>query len=198
MTLRAVRAKDFADSGDYMVVDDDQRVVASIYRDPESREWYENPETNRHYTECWLGSTKKEALTTLVSHGLDASSESNRAGPDAKRAAAFEKLVGYVRSIVEPSPLVMTLSPETREKYLAPYRERLVADLNVSDIRKNTGLSAAMIRSLVERNGDDVVRALGVLSVKYVKGSYTQTRKWLGWGMPGADTTPAHVVVKLR
>jgi hypothetical protein len=122
----------------------------------------------------------------------------NRARPDAARAEAFDRLVGYVRSIVEPSPLIMTLSPETREKYLAPYRERLVADLDVSDIRKNTGLSAAIVRSLVERNGDDLARTLGVASVKYVKSSYSQSRKRYGWGMRGADTNPARVVVTIR
>lgn len=66
--IRAVRADDFADTGDYVVVNDDSRIVAFIYRDPGSREWYEG-HTSKHYTECWLGSTKAEALATLVRKG---------------------------------------------------------------------------------------------------------------------------------
>jgi len=99
MTLRAIRAKDFTDSGDYLVVDDAQRTVAFIYRDPESHEWYEIPETNRHYTECWLGSTKKDALATLVRHGRDVGGESNRAGRVAKPMDSMTEVLLTVLAI---------------------------------------------------------------------------------------------------
>ena len=41
-TLTAKRAKDFRDSGNYEVRDESGTLVALLYRDPESREWYED------------------------------------------------------------------------------------------------------------------------------------------------------------
>ncbi len=64
-TLTARRASDFRESGNYVVIDATGQQVAVIYRDPESREWYEEG-TGKHFSECWLGSTKEEALATLA------------------------------------------------------------------------------------------------------------------------------------
>jgi len=74
--LRAIRAKNFAESGDYLVIDENQRRIAFIYRDPESREWHEG-HTDKHYTEVWLGSTMEEALATLARRGSRAAPSSS-------------------------------------------------------------------------------------------------------------------------
>ncbi len=63
------RAKDFRDSGLYEVRDEAATVIALMFRDPESREWYEDslpgtPQT--HYTERWRGSTQAEALANIA------------------------------------------------------------------------------------------------------------------------------------
>lgn len=67
--LTAKRAKDFRDSGNYEVRDETGTLVAIMFRDPESREWYEDqlpgtPQT--HYTERWRGGTQAEALATIA------------------------------------------------------------------------------------------------------------------------------------
>lgn len=67
--LTAKRAKDFRDSHNYEVRDETGTLVALLFRDPESREWYEDqlpgtPQT--HYTERWRGSTQAEALATIA------------------------------------------------------------------------------------------------------------------------------------
>jgi hypothetical protein len=67
--LTARRAGDFRDSGNYEVRDETGDVIALIYRDPESRGWYEEsrpgaPQT--HYTERWRGSTQAEALASIA------------------------------------------------------------------------------------------------------------------------------------
>lgn len=67
--LTAKRAKDFRDSGNYEVRDETGALVALLFRDPESREWYEDqlpgsPQT--HYTERWRGSSQAEALASIT------------------------------------------------------------------------------------------------------------------------------------
>jgi hypothetical protein len=67
--LTAKRAKDFRDSGNYEVRDESGALVALLYRDPESREWYEEslpgvPQT--HYIERWRGLTQAEALASIT------------------------------------------------------------------------------------------------------------------------------------
>lgn len=67
--LTAKRAKDFRDSGNYEVRDETGAIVALLFRDPESREWYEDqmpgsPQT--HYTERWRGFTQADALATIA------------------------------------------------------------------------------------------------------------------------------------
>ena len=67
--LTAKRAKDFRDSGNYEVRDETGTLVALMFRDPESREWYEDqlpgtPQT--HYTERWRGGTQADALSTIA------------------------------------------------------------------------------------------------------------------------------------
>lgn len=58
-----LRAPDFASSGEYLVRFEGQEH--RIYRDPSSRDWYE-VQPLKHYTECWLGSTKDEAVSRIV------------------------------------------------------------------------------------------------------------------------------------
>jgi len=67
--ITAKRAKDFRDSGNYEVRDETGALVALLFRDPESREWYEDqlpgsPQT--HYTERWRGSSQAEALASIT------------------------------------------------------------------------------------------------------------------------------------
>jgi hypothetical protein len=57
------RADDFQFSGRY-VVSLGGEVLGVIYRDPENREWYED--CHKHYSQSWLGSSKKEAVERLV------------------------------------------------------------------------------------------------------------------------------------
>ena len=67
--LTVKRAKDFRDSGNYEVRDETGALVALMFRDPESREWYEEslpgvPQT--HYTDRWRGFTQADALATIA------------------------------------------------------------------------------------------------------------------------------------
>ena len=67
--LTAKRAKDFRDTGNYEVRDESGALVALMFRDPESREWYEEslpgaPQT--HYTDRWRGFTQADALATIA------------------------------------------------------------------------------------------------------------------------------------
>jgi hypothetical protein len=67
--LTAKRAKDFRDSGNYEVRAETGALVALLFRDPESREWYEDqlpgsPQT--HYTDRWRGFTQADALATIA------------------------------------------------------------------------------------------------------------------------------------
>lgn len=67
--LTVKRAKDFRDSGNYEVRDETGALVASMFRDPENREWYEEslpgvPQT--HYTDRWRGFTQAEALANIA------------------------------------------------------------------------------------------------------------------------------------
>ena len=67
--LTVKRAKDFRDSGNYEVRDETGALVALMFRDPESRKWYEDslpgaPQT--HYTERWRGSTQAEARARIA------------------------------------------------------------------------------------------------------------------------------------
>lgn len=61
--LIAKRAPDFAETGSYDVATASGTKV--IYRDPENRNWYEA--RSEHYTLCFLGFTKVEALERLAS-----------------------------------------------------------------------------------------------------------------------------------
>lgn len=68
-TLTVKRAKDFRDSGNYEVRDESGTVSALLFRDPDSREWYEDslpgmPQT--HYTERWRGLTQADALAVIA------------------------------------------------------------------------------------------------------------------------------------
>ena len=66
--LTVKRAKDFRDSGNYEVHDETGVLVALMYRDPESREWYEDqlPGTQQvHFSELWRGGTQAEALANI-------------------------------------------------------------------------------------------------------------------------------------
>ena len=67
--ITAKRAKDFRDSGNYEVRDEAGTLVALMFRDPESREWYEDslpgaPQT--HYTDRWRGFTQADALAAIA------------------------------------------------------------------------------------------------------------------------------------
>ncbi len=67
--LTSKRAKDFRDSGNYEVRDKSGTLVALLFRDPESREWYEDnlpgmPQT--HYTDRWRGFTQADALAAIT------------------------------------------------------------------------------------------------------------------------------------
>ena len=67
--ITAKRAKDFRDSGNYEVRDEAGALVALLFRDPESREWYEDslpgaPQT--HYTDRWRGFTQADALAAIA------------------------------------------------------------------------------------------------------------------------------------
>ncbi len=67
--LTAKRAKDFRDSGNYEVRDATGTLVALMFRDPESREWYEEnlpgvPMT--HYIDRWRGFTQADALAAIT------------------------------------------------------------------------------------------------------------------------------------
>lgn len=69
--LTVKRAKDFRDSHNYEVRDETGAVVALMYRDPESREWYEDPgspgvKPHQHHTELWRGFTQADALATIA------------------------------------------------------------------------------------------------------------------------------------
>lgn len=67
--LSAKRAKDFRDSGNYEVRDETGELVALMYRDPESRWWYEDSlpgMPQAHYSERSLGFTQVDALATLA------------------------------------------------------------------------------------------------------------------------------------
>ena len=69
--LTAKRAKDFRDSHTYEVRDDFGTLVALMFRDPESRDWYEEelpgmPQT--HYIDRWCGGTQAEALVSITRH----------------------------------------------------------------------------------------------------------------------------------
>lgn len=67
--LTARRAKDFRDNGTYEVLDSAGTIVALMFRDPESRDWYEDQmpgEKQIHYSERWRGFTKDEALDSIA------------------------------------------------------------------------------------------------------------------------------------
>ena len=67
--LTAKRAKDFRDSGNYEVRDETGALVALLYRDPESREWYEDQlpgSKQQHFTELWRGFSQADALATIA------------------------------------------------------------------------------------------------------------------------------------
>jgi hypothetical protein len=66
--LTAKRAKDFRETGTYELRDASGAVVAMMFRDPESRWWYEEnmpgvPQT--HYSERWRGFTQAEAIANI-------------------------------------------------------------------------------------------------------------------------------------
>ncbi len=67
--LTAKRAKNFSDSHNYEVRDASGTLIALLFRDPESREWYEDqmpgqPQT--HYTDRWRGFTQADAMATIA------------------------------------------------------------------------------------------------------------------------------------
>ena len=67
--LTAKRAKDFRESGNYEVRDETGAIVALMFRDPESREWYEEslpgtPQT--HFVDRWRGFTQADALAAIA------------------------------------------------------------------------------------------------------------------------------------
>ena len=67
--LTAKRAKDFRDSHNYEVRDETGTLVALLFRDPESREWYEDQlpgSQQTHYTDRWRGFSQADALATIV------------------------------------------------------------------------------------------------------------------------------------
>ena len=67
--LTVKRSKDFRDEGTYDVRDETGALVALLFRDPESREWYEAelPGTPQiHYVERWRGGTQAEALESVT------------------------------------------------------------------------------------------------------------------------------------
>lgn len=69
LVLAAKRAKDFRDSGNYEVRDETGTLVALMFRDPESRAWYEESlpgEAQIHYIERWRGGTQAEALASIT------------------------------------------------------------------------------------------------------------------------------------
>ena len=59
--MDAVRAPDFAETGSYHVRTGSG--TKTIYRDPESRNWYED--ADGHWTEHFLGFDKNDALKRL-------------------------------------------------------------------------------------------------------------------------------------
>jgi len=67
--LTAKRVKDFRDSGLYELRDASGAVVAMIFRDPGSRDWYEEnlPGAQQtHFTERWRGSSQAEAIASIL------------------------------------------------------------------------------------------------------------------------------------
>lgn len=132
----------------------------------------------------------------------------NHAGPNAKRAAAFDKLVAYIRDITEPSARILALPPGEREKWIGYfYRQRgHYKYLLVADIRKKTGLSPVAIRSVVEDHQDDLLRATGAKRVTYDRASYKPSGagpfgreggiRHGGWRM--SSTNPASITVWLH
>lgn len=67
--LTVKRAKDFRSSGNYEVRDESSALVTLLFRDPESREWYEEslpglPQT--HYTDRWRGFTQADAVASIT------------------------------------------------------------------------------------------------------------------------------------
>jgi ActR/RegA family two-component response regulator len=135
--LTATRAKDFRNSGIYELRDESGVVVAKVFRDPESREWYEEsmpgaPQT--HYTERWRGSTQAEAIASITRRmaggvaqideddddpseaDLDALAEAGRAihpGTTRLTSAIAAKLIAYTK---EMQPL---LTQEAQERLAA-------------------------------------------------------------------------------
>jgi len=84
--LTATRASDFRESGNYDVMLPGGETT-QIYRDPESKWWYEHV-PGKHYSETVLGFTKKEALDKLAARREGAAF----GGLD----KAFEELAGGV------------------------------------------------------------------------------------------------------
>ena len=67
--LTAKRAKDFRDSHTYEVRDESGTLVALMFRDPESRDWYKEElpgEPQTHYIDRWRGGTQAEALANIT------------------------------------------------------------------------------------------------------------------------------------
>ncbi|CAB4212297.1 hypothetical protein UFOVP1446_1, partial [uncultured Caudovirales phage] len=61
---KAVRAKDFAETGNYDV--EINGKVYQIFRDADAKAWYQDPSnTGEHFSKNWLGTTKTEALAAL-------------------------------------------------------------------------------------------------------------------------------------
>lgn len=95
--LTARRAKDFRDNHNYEVVDATGTVIALMFRDPESRDWYEDQmpgEPQVHYVERWRGFTKDEALDNIAKrrgHGNPAQRAPATLTPD--EVAKLERII---------------------------------------------------------------------------------------------------------
>lgn len=65
MPLKFKKAKDHADTGNWLVVDEDGTVVAKVYYDAQHLGWYEDLPETKHYGQDWLGFNKVEVLERL-------------------------------------------------------------------------------------------------------------------------------------
>lgn len=120
------------------------------------------------------------------------------------RPEAFDRIVAYVRSIIDvPAFILKEKDPKRREQLLGLHARNMWNGLSpdVADVSAETGLSRAMIQSVVEKNSEELTRALGGrASVRYWKGK--RVASTAGFFAPGCGHTasrePAHLVVTLK
>ena len=129
--LTAKRAKDFRDSGNYEVRDESGTLVALLFRDPESREWYEDsvpgmPQT--HYTERWRGLTQADALAAIARRrGLSPMSTTTSPHHATKKPANKAWYVFYIPKGRMPKSFSGKSGWNWPKAYFGPYESRAAA-----------------------------------------------------------------------